>query len=207
MSSERPAGRGPGVAHDERRRGILDAVFTIIDTAGTEQVSIRHVAHQADVSVGRVQHYFPTKDDLLSEAFRAINDRGTSRVRDRLAGEPAEVLGALLGELIPRAAEDRRVFRIAQAFEVYAMSRPALRERLTRGYDELADLIALLLREAGCPGGPEPSTFLPEAHELLALSVGLAGLTVTGNITPEHAQHLASRRLGETLAGLSERSD
>lgn len=211
MSSKRPAVRGPGAAHDERRRSILDAVFTIIDTAGTDEVSIRHVAHQANVSVGRVQHYFPTKDDLLSEAFSAINDHGTVRVHEQLAddrhtGEPAAVLATLLGELIPREDDDRRIFRIAQAFEAYAMSRPSLRERLTRGYDELADLIALLLREAACQGEPEPSTFLPEAHELLALAIGLAGLTITANITPEHAQHIASRRLADTLRGLSERS-
>ena len=211
MGSERPAVRGPGAAHDERRRSILDAVFTIVDTAGTEQVSIRHVANQAGVSVGRVQHYFPTKDDLLSEAFSAINDRGTTRVHHRLAddrhaGEPAVVLDVLLSELIPGGEDDRRMFRIAQAFEAYAMSRPPLRERLTHGYDELANLIALLLREAGCPGEPEPSTLLPEAHELLALSIGLGGLAVTENITPEHARRIASRRLADTLRDLSERS-
>lgn len=211
MSGERPAVRGPGAAHDERRRSILDAVFTIIDTAGADQVSIRNVANEADVSVGRVQHYFPTKDDLLAEAFSAINDRGTARVHNRLSddrhtGEPAAVLGALLGELIPREEDDRRVFRIAQAFEAYAMTRPPLRQQLTRGYDELADLIALLLHAADRHGETEASTLLPEAHELLALSIGLAGLTVTGNITAEHAQHIASRRLADTLRGLSERS-
>lgn len=210
MNDERTTARGPGAAHDERRRGILEAVFALIDAAGTDQVSIRNVAREAQVSVGRVQHYFPTKDDLLSAAFGAINDRGTARVSARLsaergAGEPATVLGTLLGELIPRGQDDRRTFRIAQAFETYAMSRPNLREQLARGYAELADLIALLLGAAAGSAEPEPSAFLAEAQELLALSVGFAGLAVTGNITPERAQRIVSSRLADTLRGLPRR--
>ena len=52
--------RGLGAAHDERRGAILEAVFAIVDAEGTHQVSIRRVAERAGVSVGRVQHYFPT---------------------------------------------------------------------------------------------------------------------------------------------------
>ncbi|NKE63394.1 TetR family transcriptional regulator [Lentzea sp. PSKA42] len=172
MRVSRPV-RGRGAAHDERRGAILEAVFAIIDTEGTHQVSIRRVAEQAGVSVGRVQHYFPSKDDLLTAAFTAINDLGTARVQARLSDstQPAE---ALLTELIPVTSEDRRLFRVAQAFETHALTNPSLSEQLRQGYDELIGLLTVLVG--------------PAAKELLAMALGLANLTLTGNLTPEEAR-------------------
>ncbi|ALG10451.1 TetR/AcrR family transcriptional regulator [Kibdelosporangium phytohabitans] len=206
MEHQRVGVRGRGAAHDERRGAILDAVFTIVDTEGTEQVSIRRVAERAGVSVGRVQHYFPTKDDLLNAAFTAINDLGASRVHERLgaagnAGDPAAVLHAVLTELIPRTDDDRRLFRVMQAFETHALTRPHLNDRVKQGYQELAALLALLLHQnAGARPDSATSASLPRAHELLALTVGLAGLTLTGSVTPQQAQHIALTRLEAVLA-------
>lgn len=165
--------RGLGAAHDERRRAILDAVFAIVDTEGTHQVSIRRVAEQAGVSVGRVQHYFPSKDALLTAAFTAINDLGAARVQARLAdsSEPAVVL---LTELIPATDEDRRLFRVAQAFETHALTSPELSARLRQDYDDLIGFLTTLVGD--------------RATELLALALGLANLTLTGNLTAEQAR-------------------
>ncbi len=193
--------RGPGVAHEQRRRDILEAVFTIVDTEGTDQVSIRRVADTAGVSLGRVQHYFPTKDALLAEAFAAINDQGADRVRERLLQEgntatPARVLHVVLTELIPDTDAERRLVRIAQAFEAYAHTRPELKERLTRDYRELASLLMRLLRDcvySQADAGGDPSEFHADAYELLALATGLAAL-VTTRRTAEGAPDADGRR-------------
>ncbi len=209
MGKGRSAVRGLGAAHEQRRRDILDAVFTIVDTEGTEQVSIRRVADAAGVSVGRVQHYFRTKDDLLAEAFTTINSHGTGRVHERLSSEdsaadPQRVLTVMLGELIPRTADDCRLVRVAQAFETYAHTRPQLKERLTQGYDELAALLAHLLHASVHPqtGDAEHvlETFRTDAYELLALATGLAGLVVIGNLDAQQAHTIATTRLDEVLS-------
>ncbi len=166
--------RGPGVAHEQRRRDILEAVFTIVDTEGTDQVSIRRVADTAGVSLGRVQHYFPTKDALLAEAFAAINDQGADRVRERLLQE------------------------VAQAFEAYAHTRPELKERLTRDYRELASLLMRLLRDcvySQADAGGDPSEFHADAYELLALATGLAALVTTENLDARRAFDIIAARL------------
>lgn len=167
--------RGVGAAHDERRGAILEAVFAIVDTEGTAQVSIRRVAEQAGVSVGRVQHYFPSKDDLLTAAFTAINDLGAARVQARMSSgtAPAE---AVLTELIPATDDDRRLFRVMQAFETHALTSPELSARLRESYDELIELLTRLLG--------------PGARELLALALGLGSLTVIGNLAPDEAQRI-----------------
>ncbi|WP_298176082.1 TetR/AcrR family transcriptional regulator [Saccharomonospora sp.] len=198
--------RGPGAAHEQRRRDILEAVFTIVDTEGTDQVSIRRVADTAGVSLGRVQHYFPTKDDLLAEAFATINDQGADRVRGRLpkgnASDPERVLNVVLSELIPDTDSERRLVRIAQAFEVYAHTRPALKEHLTRGYDELAFLLMRLLHACVHPqddADRASAEFHTEAYELLALATGLAGLVTTENLDARQASDIITARLDGML--------
>lgn len=211
VDGQRPV-RGLGVAHDQRRQDILEAVFAIVDEAGTDQVSVRQVADRADVSVGRVQHYFPTKDELLAAAFEAINRRGTERIQQRLAlesaADPATTVGVLLDELVPRRPEDMRMFRIAGAFETYALRRPALREQVCAGYEELVRLVAALL--AGRAGGadadagadlPDDRTdrSIDQGRELLGLAVGLGGLVVNGSVGAADARRVVRARTAEVV--------
>ncbi|RRS01238.1 TetR/AcrR family transcriptional regulator [Glycomyces terrestris] len=178
------AARGPGAAHDQQRRLILEAVFTIVDERGTEHVSVRNVAGEAGISPGRVQHYFPTKDALLEAAFTEINERGARSVRRRLGatdpGDLEAIATAVLIELVPADDEHRRLVRIGQAFEVYASTRLELRRRLTADYDGLIELIAGLLPSGGDRGAA--------ARDLVALANGLGSLVVTGNDAPERAR-------------------
>ncbi|WP_166404607.1 TetR/AcrR family transcriptional regulator [Labedella endophytica] len=73
------------------RRGsreiILDAVVTVLASRGSDALSIRNVAAQAGVSVGSVQHNFPTRDALVVGAMTAVNDRFRARVRALLEHE------------------------------------------------------------------------------------------------------------------------
>jgi hypothetical protein len=74
---------------------------------------------------------------------------------------------------------------VAQAFEAHALTEPDLAARLRHGYDELLGLLAVLLGA--------------DARELLALALGLAGLTLTGNLAPADAREIVRTRLGEVL--------
>ncbi|MFB9660142.1 TetR/AcrR family transcriptional regulator [Glycomyces mayteni] len=189
--TERPStARGPGAAHDQRQRDIIEAVFDIVDGQGTDQVTIRNVAKAAGISPGRVQYYFPTKDALLSAAFAAVNDLGAENVRRRLAADaeagPEAILAAVLTELVPADDAARRHMRIANAFEVYALNRPELTERLRDSYGSLAAFLASLL-----PAGAAEDT----AKELIALASGLGWMVVVGTHTPEAARRTVTVRL------------
>lgn len=210
MTHRGPATRGPGAAHEQQRHNILEAVFTLVDTQGTQQVSIRNVAKAADVSVGRVQHYFPTKDALLSAAFAAVNEAGTQGVHQRLAAQgiaDSEATAvAVLTELIPRDEDRRRLFRVARAFEVYALTRPELGRRLTQDYEALIALIAgLLHRDAAASVTSGSEEALDSARELIALATGLAGMVLTDNIDPDRAGHLLADRAHQVFAARDDR--
>jgi len=52
-------------AQRERRRRILDAATTLATKGGFEQVQMRAVADRADVALGTLYRYFPSKIHLL----------------------------------------------------------------------------------------------------------------------------------------------
>jgi TetR/AcrR family transcriptional regulator, transcriptional repressor of bet genes len=48
-----------------QRRSIAEAVFRLAVARGADAVSMRDVAAEAGVSLGMVQHYFRSKDEML----------------------------------------------------------------------------------------------------------------------------------------------
>src|SRR6187397_1438338 len=102
------------VDHDERRRHIVEALLHIAGTAGLDAVSLREVAQRAGVSMGAVQHYFATKEEMLAYALRhwlslSVHERFTGRVRARLGTEtkPEALLRALAAEYLPHDEASR----------------------------------------------------------------------------------------------------
>lgn len=196
MTHRPPVTRGVGAAHERQRRNILEAVFAIIDEQGADQVTVRNVAKAAGISPGRVQHYFATKDALLAAAFAAVNEAGAENVRRRLDSAGVEsgeaVVAAILTELVPADPGHQRLARIAQSFEVYALTRPELGRRLRDDYDRLIALIAgLLPLEAGASS---------RATELTALANGLGWLVVTGSAAVGEARRTVEERVREVFA-------
>src|SRR5919202_3193485 len=123
------------VDHDQRRRHIVEALLAIAGTRGLEAVSLREVAHEAGVSMGAVQHYFATKDEMLLFALQqwlglGVHDRFTARIRTRLAREatdaPVAALRAIAAEYLPHDASSRSEALVALTFLSRAAAAPAL---------------------------------------------------------------------------------
>lgn len=71
MEVPRPAGRpllDPGELA-RRKRAILDVTLSLIAARGTDAVRLRDVARESAVSVGSLQYYFGSRDQLIHEAF------------------------------------------------------------------------------------------------------------------------------------------
>jgi AcrR family transcriptional regulator len=167
----------------ERRTLLADALLRVAATRGLMDVSLRHVAAEAGVTAGMVQHYFRTKDEMMVFALDVVSARVQARLE---AGPPTHdgpraLVRALLVQLLP-VDEDRELEgRVAIAFHAYAASRPAVAARLrddTRGMRAMiADQI-----QVGGPLDPERA-----ATGLLSLVEGLAIHVLGGHITAEHA--------------------
>jgi AcrR family transcriptional regulator len=110
-----------------RPAALIDALLRIVADRGLDQVSVREVAAAADVSIGTVQYWFPSKDAILAAAF----DEVARRIRARLAaaslgGDPRQNLSVVLRELLPLDDRRRAEVRIVVAFAARAAISPVL---------------------------------------------------------------------------------
>lgn len=83
------AGLGSSAQRDRRRR-ILDATLALASQGGYEAVQMRTVADQADVALGTLYRYFPSKQHLLVSALAREIERTQDRIdRAILRGDSA----------------------------------------------------------------------------------------------------------------------
>ena len=127
---------------------LTDALIRVVVDRGLDAVSIRTVAREAGVSIGAVQHHFPTKDDLLLAGYARAIDQVVARAAT-LPTEPAGYVRALLRELLPLDPRRDAELRVALAFTARSVHSPRLAELYEAGYRALIDAVAGVLgREA-----------------------------------------------------------
>ncbi len=174
---------------------LLDTVVTLIVRDGLEAVSVRRVAAAAGVSIGAVQHHFPTKDAMLLAAMDLVATQG-ARDLDRIvaARPPAEALRAsvhLLAGLEPGGRDGTAVWL---AFVARACSDDTVAARHARQWARAEALFAELLVAAGAAGAGD------RAAELLALVDGVA---VALAVEPARMPAERARRLLDTAVDRS----
>lgn len=71
-----------------RPRGpeLVDLARTVLVEEGLDRFVLRDIAARAGMTVGNLQYYFPTRDDLLIAVIRAEFDRDLATVRGVVAG-------------------------------------------------------------------------------------------------------------------------
>ncbi|GAA3547845.1 hypothetical protein GCM10022419_030120 [Nonomuraea rosea] len=195
--------RGPGAQHELRREQIADAVLTIVAERGLAAVSLSEVAAQAGISPGRVQHYFPAKQQLIEAAFDRGNELSSARIRLRVGGDPGSaaprtVLTTVLTELIPYDDATRAHMRVRQSFHALAFADEAIAARLRALYADFHRQLAGLLsadQRAGRAVADDPREAV---LSLTALAEGLAAYVLI-DLTPAAT---ARERLLRAVAAL-----
>lgn len=176
--------------HEERRLLIAEALWRLCLRDGWEAVSLRKVAAEAGVSMGLVQHYFTTRNEMLRFAMGIIVDDTVRRIRARVAAlpgphTPRRLVETVLGETIPRA--ERREAEVAAA-EVFV-------RRYQLGPNDAPDapdLRAFLVEQARLGGRGDPEVI---ADGLLALLDGLMLGIVSGAHSADSALAVLSAQL------------
>lgn len=80
-----------------RRKALIEATIESLKRHGHEGLSIRRISAQAEVSIGLINHHFPTKDALVAEAYRHFNSElvgGLRRAVEEAPPAPRERLRA-----------------------------------------------------------------------------------------------------------------
>ena len=124
-TADLPALSGPGdgelgsAAQRERRKRILDATLALASKGGYDAVQMRAVADRADVALGTLYRYFPSKIHLLVSALASEFER----TREKLAGRP-----------VPGDAPADRIIYVLHKVTRNMQREPLLTEAMTRAF-------------------------------------------------------------------------
>ena len=184
------------VDHDVRRREIAQAVWAVIAERGIEGVTLRSVAAEAGVSVGRIQHYYASREELVRDSCRELLKAATQRfeaVDDDTT--PVEKLRRLVLGRIPTTPEFAIGTSIWLAYEAKSVDDPVIAELVQRGHAGGVQEAAALLSECGVADASAV------ALRLMATAEGLAIRVLVGGLEPRGATELLEHLIAEALPG------
>jgi AcrR family transcriptional regulator len=188
------------VDHEARRRAIAEAIFEVIGSRGLEAVSLRDVAAQAGVSMGAVQHYFASKEEMLLFALGHMRDRVLARMQAELAAiaEPTarEIVRAAARAMLPMGEQGRQEAIVAGAFYSVATVHPVYADVLREGYHRLLAVSRQSLRTAAEAGQIADGIDTDrEAAMLFFMIQGLIGPILIAILSPADALALIDHQL------------
>lgn len=194
------------VDHEQRRRQIAESVWTIIGLRGIEAVTLRSVAAEAGVSMGTVQHYFSTKDEMLVSActqFVELASSGADSLMDASndPSQPRTIIRAIMQQTMPLTEEQRTGSAVWLAFVTRAAVDDQLAAFIRQAWDRLHRFVSSQLaiaQEAGqVPQGLDADL---EAAVLITMADGLASHLLVGQYTATTAIEAVDHRLEQLFA-------
>ncbi len=188
-ASSLPAEALGSASQRERRQRILDATYVLAGEGGFDAVQMRAVADKAEVALGTLYRYFPSKIHLLVSALGR-------------QFEAAEV--SMRGKPVPGDTAAERVIFVLKRATRGLQADPHLAEALTRAFmfadssaapeiHKVGMLMTSMLTRAMDPDRVEPVTDDDVAIARVIGDVWLAALVgwVTGRATGEQtSQHM-----------------
>lgn len=208
------------VDHEQRRKDLAAALRRVVSRGGVESASIRAVAAEAGWSLGAVQYYFSTRDELLLFAGRQLMADADARMSEILRdaeaalGEDSSAFDLALRlceETLPIDERHRSeqllwlALMLRSAREAAPQVAVSTSWEVVRGAARMA--VAVLLRrgdwlEAACEGSPLPGDAEAAAAEL---HLDLDGLFLQGLIYPDRTPEVLRDDVAAVLRRLRDR--
>ena len=181
------------VDHEERRWEIVYALWLVIAQHGIEGVSLRHVAAEAGVSMGRIQHYFGTKDALVLAGCTALVDSAYGGYLETVDADPRDRLLHVVSQQVPRDDAGRTGVSVWYAYVAKSINHAAVRQVLAEARRGAEDECARLIR---ADSGVGQEAALTQARRLLALADGLTLRVLVRDLEPAEAVAMLEAELG-----------
>ncbi|WP_026128128.1 TetR/AcrR family transcriptional regulator [Nocardiopsis lucentensis] len=180
--SASPAG-GATAKGLRRRAEMLDAAERLLSASGGAQLTLRAVAQEAGVRLGHLQHYFPTRPDLLTALLDRVLATSLARITDRTGPsdegtDPDAVVSGVLADHDDPSLV--RLFTEVWALAAHDDDAAAVRSFYTHYTGHVADTIrhhVPELDEAGARARAEVFVMLVEGASLFRSGIA-------GNRTP-----------------------
>lgn len=175
MSTQRPDRQSKGSA--TRQRIVAEARRTLV-ADGYDALVLRTISERLDITLGNLQYYFRTRDDLLLEVIRyeARSDLDVIRGIAEQDQPGIEVLQHLVRTLVSKWRSDSGVVFTTLMF--LSLHRQTFASAYREVYSQFYDVLERAIEHA--QPGHDPATYQRRARLLTALIDGAAMQTHTG---------------------------
>ena len=189
---------------DASRRIIIRAVWALIASGGIESVTFRRVANHAQVSVGRIQYHFRTREALVRAACADIIDFANEGFQ-QLPEDPVVRLHHIVEHVVPDSQSTRLGTGVWYAYLAKSAEDPEIARLLAeakRGTEvECARLIEQVKSNTiGETVAESSSEATRAARYVLALADGLTERVLIGDLSGAQAREELKSELQRIVA-------
>lgn len=167
-----------------RREALVEATLSCLKKYGHEGVSVRRISAAAGVSIGLINHHFPSKSGLVAVSYETLALSLQSSIRrqaeDRAATPRERISGFFRASFTPELL-DPQLFNVWLVFWSMVRHSPEIREVHDRTYRTYRAILESLLGQLGESGTGPRFKLRPAAIALAAL---LDGLWVELSLSP-----------------------
>jgi AcrR family transcriptional regulator len=167
-----------------RREALVDATLRCLKHYGHEGVSVRRISAAAGVSIGLINHHFPSKSGLVAEAYEtlalSLQDSIRRQAEDRTAAPRERLSGFFRASFAPELL-DPALFNVWLVFWSMVAHSPEIRAVHDRTYGKYRSVLESLLGQLSQSNAAPPFK-LRQAG--IALSALLDGLWVELSLSP-----------------------
>ncbi len=181
---------------DIRRTELISATLRVISAQGFERTTVRDIARAADASVGSVNYYFKSKDDLLRVAVAETDARFRTQVREAVAdaSEYPAKLARVVDSCFPNEGEDGPDWAVFVDFWYRASRHGSYRAIFEEAHEEWIEMLSQVLAD-----GARDGVFFLSADprdEALAFAAMIDGLALYTRVT-KHVKTETARRIAK----------
>jgi AcrR family transcriptional regulator len=183
-STDRTAPKFRRAAPAVRREALVAATLDCLQRFGHEGASVRRISAAAGVSIGLINHHFPSKAGLIAAAYETLSlslQESVRRVAMTRVGSPRSRLREFFNASFAPELLEPGLFNVWLVFWSMVTHSSEMREVHDRTYHSYRTMLEALLRElVACGASPR----LKQRRAGIALSALLDGLWVELCLNP-----------------------
>jgi TetR/AcrR family transcriptional regulator, transcriptional repressor of bet genes len=167
-----------------RREALVEATLRCLKEYGHEGVSVRRISAAAGVSIGLINHHFPSKSGLVAVTYETLALSLQESIRaqaENKAVSPRDRLSNFFRASFAPEILDPQLFSVWVVFWSMVAHSPEIREVHDRTYGKYRSILESLLGQLVDTGAAPPFKLRPAA---IALSALLDGLWVELSLSP-----------------------
>ncbi len=167
-----------------RREALVDATLSCLKQFGHEGVSVRRISAAAGVSIGLINHHFPSKSGLIAETYETLALSLLDSIRRQAENEavsPRDRLSNFFRASFAPEILDPQLFNVWLVFWSMVAHSPEIRAVHFSTYGKYRSVLESLLGQLVESGAAPPFKLRPAA---IALSALLDGFWVELSLSP-----------------------